>query len=61
MVGFKDLLRRLKVQDQMARQHKTRLDISEDITEESNYSNGQNYTVQEETHGPFPQNLTGPN
>ncbi|KAM6346610.1 nucleoporin p54 isoform 3-T4 [Podargus strigoides] len=34
MVGFKELLRRLKVQDQMTKQHQTRLDIiSEDISE----------------------------
>uniref|UniRef100_A0A4W2H187 Nucleoporin Nup54 alpha-helical domain-containing protein n=1 Tax=Bos indicus x Bos taurus TaxID=30522 RepID=A0A4W2H187_BOBOX len=34
MVGFKELLRRLKVQDQMTKQHQTRLDIiSEDIGE----------------------------
>lgn len=28
MVGFKELLRRLKVQDQMTKQHQTRLDVS---------------------------------
>ncbi|XP_069482412.1 nucleoporin p54 isoform X2 [Ambystoma mexicanum] len=34
MVGFRELLRRLKVQDQMTKQHQTRLDIiSEDISE----------------------------
>ncbi|KAM8939712.1 nucleoporin p54 isoform 2-T2 [Pelodytes ibericus] len=34
MVGFKELLRRLKVQDQMTKQHQSRLDIiSEDISE----------------------------
>ncbi|KAM4708415.1 nucleoporin p54 isoform 2-T2 [Discoglossus pictus] len=34
MVGFKELLRRLKVQDQMTKQHQSRLDIiSEDIGE----------------------------
>ncbi|XP_043917165.1 nucleoporin p54 isoform X2 [Protopterus annectens] len=34
MVGFKELLRRLKVQDQMTKQHQVRLDIiSEDISE----------------------------
>ncbi|KAM4674239.1 nucleoporin p54-like isoform 3-T3 [Amazona ochrocephala] len=34
LVGFKELLRRLKVQDQMTKQHQTRLDIiSEDISE----------------------------
>ncbi|ELW70492.1 Nuclear pore complex protein Nup54 [Tupaia chinensis] len=34
MVGFKELLHRLKVQDQMTKQHQTRLDIiSEDISE----------------------------
>ena len=34
MVGFKELLRRLKVQDQMTKQHQTRLDIiPEDIGE----------------------------
>ncbi|KAI5278888.1 Nucleoporin P54 [Manis pentadactyla] len=34
MVGFKELLRRLKVQDQMTKQHQTRLEIiSEDISE----------------------------
>ena len=27
MVGFKELLRRLKVQDQMTKQHQTRLDV----------------------------------
>uniref|UniRef100_A0A672UEI0 54 kDa nucleoporin n=1 Tax=Strigops habroptila TaxID=2489341 RepID=A0A672UEI0_STRHB len=29
LVGFKELLRRLKVQDQMTKQHQTRLDVSE--------------------------------
>ncbi|XP_018409077.1 PREDICTED: nucleoporin p54 isoform X2 [Nanorana parkeri] len=34
MVGFKELLRRLKVQDQMTKRHQSRLDmISEDISE----------------------------
>ena len=34
MVGFKEFLRRPKVQDQMINQHQTRLDIiSEDISE----------------------------
>ncbi|XP_068089393.1 nucleoporin p54 [Hyperolius riggenbachi] len=34
MVGFKELLRRLKVQDQMTKQHQTRLDIiAEDVSE----------------------------
>ncbi|XP_075716851.1 nucleoporin p54 isoform X2 [Rhinoderma darwinii] len=34
MVGFKELLKRLKVQDQMTKQHQSRLDIiSEDISE----------------------------
>ncbi|XP_062991708.1 nucleoporin p54 isoform X2 [Elgaria multicarinata webbii] len=34
MVGFKELLRRLKVEDQMTKQHQSRLDIiSEDISE----------------------------
>ncbi|XP_063775845.1 nucleoporin p54 isoform X2 [Pseudophryne corroboree] len=34
MVGFKELLRRLKVQDQMTKQHQSRLDIiSDDISE----------------------------
>ncbi|XP_069832835.1 nucleoporin p54 [Dendropsophus ebraccatus] len=34
MVGFKELLRRLKVQDQMTKQHQSRLDIiSEDISD----------------------------
>lgn len=28
MVGFKELLRRLKAQDQMTKQHQTRLDVS---------------------------------
>ncbi|XP_042567481.1 nuclear pore complex protein Nup54-like, partial [Cyprinus carpio] len=34
MVGFKELLRRLKIQDQMTKQHQTRVDIiSNDISE----------------------------
>ncbi|KAI5936691.1 Nucleoporin p54 [Manis javanica] len=33
MVGFKELLLKLKVQDQMTKQHQTILDISEDISE----------------------------
>ncbi|XP_041107115.1 nucleoporin p54-like isoform X1 [Polyodon spathula] len=34
MVGFKELLRRLKIQEQMTKQHQTRMDIiSEDISE----------------------------
>ena len=28
MVGFRELLRRLKIQDQMTKQHQTRVDVS---------------------------------
>lgn len=31
MVGFKELLRRLKIQDQMTKQHQTRVDVSETL------------------------------
>lgn len=29
MVGFKELLRRLQIQEQMTKQHQTRVDVSE--------------------------------
>ncbi|XP_049565343.1 nucleoporin p54 isoform X2 [Orcinus orca] len=40
MVGFKELLRRLKVQDQMTKQHQTRLDvlIKQEIQRKSGYA-----------------------
>lgn len=31
MVGFKELLRRLQIQEQMTKQHQTRVDVSENI------------------------------
>ena len=33
MVGFKELLRRLKIQEQMTKQHQTRVDVSGAITD----------------------------
>jgi len=32
MVGFKELLRRLQIQEQMTKQHQTRVDVGENIT-----------------------------
>ena len=31
MVGFKELLRRLQIQEQMTKQHQTRVDVSSNI------------------------------
>lgn len=31
MVGFKELLRRLQIQEQMTKQHQTRVDVSKNI------------------------------
>lgn len=32
MVGFKELLRRLQIQEQMTKQHQTRVDVSKNIS-----------------------------